>query len=113
MRITLPLRLGVAAFAFAAAGAAPAAGGDRFLNGDSIYGEPVTGPVARTLDVRGLSYLNVPYGEAIRFVSGGREFAWRFNGLDHRRVDLQQLAPVGFIAQPLPIYIGPDLRYRN
>ena len=50
-------------------------------------------------------YANARYGETLRFVSAGKSFAWKFNGLDNRGVDLQHIAPAGFTAKPLTVYV--------
>ncbi len=90
---------------------AAATGPDRFLNGQSYFGEPAgnTATLApRTVDIGAARYVNAVYGETITFRSGGQQFSWTFNGLDRRAIDLARIAPAGFTAQRLMVYIGEN-----
>ena len=108
--IPLSLILGAAL----AGGATHAAGPDRFMNGQSFYGQPAdTQAHARVVDVASVGYVNAAYGETLRFVSAGKTFTWQFNGLDNRGVDLQRIAPPGFVAKPFMVHVGRDPLNRN
>lgn len=50
-------------------------------------------------------WVNVAQGEAIRFVAGGVEFGWKFDGLGARSFDLRQVAPSGALLKAVPVYI--------
>jgi len=50
-------------------------------------------------------WVNVTQGETIRFVAGGSEFAWRFDGRGSRSFDLQQAAPAGALQRPVMVHI--------
>jgi hypothetical protein len=103
------LQLSLVLGASVASGTALATGPDRFLNGQSYYGQPADGIAnEREVDVLTTKYVNARYGETVRFVSEGKSFSWQFNGLDSRRVDLQHIAPAGFAAKPLTVYIGQN-----
>ena len=57
------------------------------------------------LGVTGLAVLAQP---PVTFRSEGKEFSWTFNGLGGRAVDVAKIAPAGFPAKPLTVYIGRD-----
>lgn len=84
-----------------------AAGGDRFLNGQSIYGQPAAqGAPVRVVDLGSTDRLNVAYGESVAFRNGAKQFSWTFDGLDRRSVDVSQIAPADFAGKPLVVYVG-------
>lgn len=84
-----------------------AASGDRFMNGQSIYGQPAAqGAPVRVVDLGAADRLNVAYGESVAFRNGDKQFAWTFDGLDRRSVDLNQIAPSGFASKPFVVYVG-------
>jgi len=62
----------------------------------------------RTIEVTGESkWVNVKHGEVIRFVSNGQEFTWYFDGMSQPRpFDLAQIAPAGFTAQRVTVYVS-------
>ena len=108
--IPLSLILGAAL----AGSATHAAGPDRFMNGQSFYGQPAdTQADARVVDVASVGYVNAAYGETLRFVSAGKTFTWQFNGLDRRGVGLQRIAPPEFDARTLRVHVGRDPLDRN
>lgn len=105
-----------AAFAVAVAttlGSAVAA--DTFRNGESAYGQPATaGASARVVDLNATKYANVKYGETVIFrADGASQFAWTFNGLDSRSLDLAKIAPSGFTAKDYKVYVGRNALYRR
>ena len=107
------LQLSLILGASVASGAAFATGPDWFATGQSYYGQPAEATSnAREVDVSTAKHANARCGETLRFVSAGKSFAWQFNGLDNRGVDLQHIAPAGFTAKPLTVYVGknPDNR---
>ena len=56
----------------------------------------------------------VRYGETVAFRgANGEQFAWTFNGLDRRSVDVQKIAPAGFTAAGVRVYIDRDPSNRN
>ena len=80
-----------------------------------LWGSPV--PVAEaqrsivlTAETR---WVNVNQGEVIRFVIGGSEFGWKFDGLGTRSFDLQPLAPSGALARPVTVYVAGSARNRQ
>ena len=84
-----------------------AASGDRFMNGQSIYGQPAAqGAPVRLVDLGSTDRLNVAYGESVAFRNGDKQFSWTFDGLDRRSVDVSQIAPAGFANKPLVVYVG-------
>ncbi len=77
-----------------------------------LYGGPVS-PVhaERSIVIQpDTSWTNVKHGETIRFVVGGREFGWKFDGPTHS-FDLRRVAPEGLLTKPLTVYI--ESRHRN
>lgn len=104
------------ALAFAATVAslsAVAAPIDQFQNGQSFWGQAAEALASeRTITLTADAKLNVKYGETLRFVSAGKSFVWRFNGLDSRAVELQRIAPADFDARNATIYIDRDPLYR-
>lgn len=86
-----------------------AAGSDTFSNGQSLYGQPSRDPAGvRVVQIGSVERLNVRYGETVSFSNAGQQFAWTFDGLDNRAVDLAKIAPSGFAAKPLTVYVGKN-----
>jgi len=60
------------------------------------------------------TYANVDYDQSVEFVATSQDgkqqsFAWRFNVWPNtNQIDLNQVAPAGFIDHRVRIYIGPD-----
>ena len=101
-----------AAFAVAvAASLGSAAAADTFRNGESLYGQPATaGATARVVDLNTTKYANVNYGETLIFrADGAKQFAWTFNGLPSRALDLAKIAPAGFSAKDYKVYVGRNV----
>lgn len=93
---------------------ASAAGPDTFMNGQSFYGQPASGvAAARTVDLATTNHANVNYGETVNFVSGSKTFAWTFNGLDRRAVDVAKIAPPNFATKPFTVYVARNPFNRN
>jgi hypothetical protein len=73
-----------------------------------LSGSPApTAAATRTVHLDGgLRWLNVNYGETVRFVvpetGEQKTFAWRFDGIDHR-VKLSEILPVA--ASSMTIYV--------
>ena len=93
--------------------AAPAVGfaaDETFMNGQSIYGQPAAvSSAARVVDLAQAPRPNIAYGETVAFRGdAGQQFAWTFNGLDRRGVDLAKIAPPGFGATSAIAYVGRD-----
>ena len=107
MQSTLRLRTAalVALSVFPLAGFA--ANGGTFMNGLSIYGQPAAqGAPVRVVGLAYTDRLNVAYGESVTFRSGAKQFSWTFDGLDRRAVDVNQIAPAGFVGKPVVVYVG-------
>ena len=73
-----------------------------------LWGTPVPVTLAqRTIvidpDTR---WVNAAQGEIVRFVVGGTEFGWKFDGYTVRSFDLQRIAPAGTLGKPLTTYIS-------
>lgn len=86
---------------------------DQFQNGQSFWGQAVEATASeRTITLTAGAKLNVTYGETLRFVSAGKSFVWRFNGLDSRAVELQRIAPADFDARGATVHIARDPLYR-
>lgn len=93
--------------------AAPAVGfaaGETFMNGQSIYGQPAAvSSAARVVDLAQAPRPNIAYGETVVFRSeAGQQFAWTFNGLDRRAIELAKIAPAGFATKSAVVYLGRD-----
>ena len=58
-------------------------------------------------------WVNVAQGETIRFVAGGAEFGWRFDGPGARAFDLQQIAPSGALSRPITVYVAGAIGHRS
>lgn len=86
------------------------ASSDVFRNGESIYGQKAaSGTSARTVDLAKDQTINVEYGETVIFKStDGKQFAWTFNGLDQRLVQVSKFAPREFNAGQTKVAIGRD-----
>lgn len=90
----------------AISGAAFAARPERFMNGESVNGQPTQATTkSRTMDVAAVKSVHVAYGETLRFVNAGKTFSWQFNGLDNRHGDFQHIAPTDFSVKTLNIYV--------
>lgn len=78
-----------------------------YANGRSIYGAPAdSGVEAKVLDIAGAKHVNVECGDIVTFRSGGKTFTWKFDVAGHRAVDLQKIAPTGFVKQALMVYVS-------
>jgi hypothetical protein len=79
-----------------------------------LLGTPAPALAAqRTIFIRpDTRFANVTGGEIVRFVYGEREFAWSFDGPAYT-LDLQQVAPPGFIERSFTVYIAPNPLYRR
>lgn len=93
-----------------AAPMASIAASETFLNGQSIYGQPAGATSAtRTVDLSQSTRVNVVYGETVVLRGdAGQQFAWTFNGLDRRAVDLAKIAPPSFGTKAAIAYVGRD-----
>lgn len=79
---------------------------DTFRNGACIYGEPSAGKPDRTIDLSTNQRINVAYGETVKFVDQGRSFAWSFDGLGDRVLDLAKVAPAGIETRSATVYVA-------
>ncbi|MCH7345295.1 CzcE family metal-binding protein [Pelomonas sp. CA6] len=96
----------LAALATAASLAQAATPSPTFANGRSIYGVPTQGDAgARVVDVNQVRQLNVVCGDVVTFRNGEQRFSWKFDVASHAPVDLQRIAPAGFAAQNLRVYV--------
>jgi hypothetical protein len=51
-------------------------------------------------------WVNVMKGETVKFVAGGVEFAWTFDGYGTRPFDLREVAPGGALSGPVMVYVA-------
>ena len=101
------LSISAVLLAAAAVGTASAATPDRFMNGQSFYGQPAEADAnTRVVDAASAKYVNARYGETLKFVKGNKSFAWTFDGLDNRSAELRMLAPKDFGPTPTTVYVG-------
>ncbi|MBB4843803.1 hypothetical protein HNP55_002326 [Paucibacter oligotrophus] len=112
---TLTLALALSALGLAGASqAATGANGERLMNGKSVYGVPAAASSAvKEINVDQLSTLNVNCGDTLSFRRGEQSFTWKFDVVGHRIVDLQKIAPAGFIDKPLLVYVDRNESERN
>ena len=91
------------------------AASETFLNGQSIYGQPAAASsAARVVDLAQVARPNIAYGETVIFLGdAGQQFAWTFNGLDRRGVDVAKIAPAGFATKGAVAYVARDPANRN
>lgn len=91
------------------------AAGETFINGQSIYGQPAAASsTARVVDLSLAARSNIAHGETVVFRGdAGQQFAWTFNGLDRRAVDLAKIAPAGFATKSAVAYVGRDAANRR
>lgn len=107
----LPSLLRTAALlAAASAPAAAFAANETFLNGQSLYGQPAAVSAgALVVDLAQSPRMNIAYGETVVFRGdAGQQFAWTFNGLDRRAIELAKIAPAGFASKSAVVYLGRD-----
>lgn len=95
-------RIAIAIFCLTVSLAAPAQEFRTFMLGSAV---PVA-PSQRTIFIRAdTEWVNVNEDESVKFVAGGVEFAWRFDGPGSRSFDLQQVAPSGALTKTVTVYI--------
>ena len=80
----------------------------------SFLGDPAPDTAAtQIIEIRpDTKWVNVTGGEIVKFVVGGKSFAWAFNvgtGVSH--FDLSRVAPPGVLNRPVFVYLAPDPRY--
>ena len=104
-----------AVLAIACAPVAAFAAGETFMNGQSIYGQPAAvSSASRVVNLAQDTRPNIAYGETVTFRGdAGQQFAWTFNGLDRRAVELARIAPAGFGTKSAVAYVGRDRSNRN
>ncbi len=87
---------------------------ESFANGRSWYGVPNSPEQARqVVDVKGTQAININCGDTVTFKNGEKTFTWRFDSVNHGRVDARKVAPAGFMAEPLMVYVRPSEYERN
>jgi hypothetical protein len=71
------------------------------------------GMVDRTIAIDDKTkWINVTEGETVRFLVGGKSFAWIFDSYDQGK-DLKQIAPKGMLGdRPVKVYVAADPRGR-
>ena len=52
-------------------------------------------------------WVNVKHGEVVRFVAGGQEFTWAFDGMSSA-FELNRIAPAGALGREVTAYISPN-----
>lgn len=64
---------------------------------------------SRVVDVsKNPEYLNIVCGETVVFTDGKAQFAWKFDGIGHKVVDLAAIAPAGFASSSLKVYVAKN-----
>lgn len=89
------------------------------LTSADLYGERAqaiySATAGRTIEITGQTkWVNVKHGEVVRFVGNSQEFTWYFDGISQPQpFDLAQIAPTGFTAQRVTVYVstGEDSAY--
>jgi hypothetical protein len=101
-----PLSLAAAAAAMAAAASTSSFA---FTKADAV-GERADGATAgRVVNLGSTTrHLNVDYGDVVRFVANGREFAWTFDGVGDK-VKLSEIAPSDFNPPDVTVYVNQTL----
>lgn len=83
------------------------------MSGTGRWGDPA--PVTagtRTIEITpDTHYVNVVNGDVVRFVDGGKTFAWDFNGFCGYQFDLARVAPQGMLDHSVIAYVDPDTYY--
>lgn len=79
-----------------------------------FLGDPAPDVAAtQTIEIRpDTKWVNVTGGDIVKFVVGGKSFAWAFNvgsGVSH--FDLSRVAPSGVLDRPVFVYLAPDPKY--
>ena len=74
------------------------------------WGDPVPDSAAtKTIVIdSGTQYVNVTGGEVIKFVDGGKSFAWNFDGPYGYAFELNRVAPAGVLDHRVMAYVDPD-----
>lgn len=91
-----------------------AANDARLSNGKSVYGTPVDARTAtKEVNVATAETVNVSCGDVVAFRNADKTFAWKFDVIGHRAVDLQSIAPAGFANKPLRIHVATNDMERN
>ena len=107
-KLTLPA-FATLTFGLAAAFGAHAARTD-------LYGDPTAvSEATRTIEIKpGTKYVNVGWGEVVRFVSNGQSFAFDFDGASQTQAfDLARVAPPGLVDHKVIAYVSPSTQYHD
>lgn len=96
---------------------APGLGGvqatERLGNGNSLYGVPYVGGKADHVVELGTSqFINIKCGQTVLFRQAGKVFAWKFDVVGHRAVDLAKIAPAGFRVKDFKVYVDRNASER-
>ncbi|SFB34780.1 Heavy-metal resistance protein CzcE [Collimonas sp. OK607] len=79
------------------------------LLGDPIPVSAATRTIVITPDTR---YVNVTGGETVRFLVGGKSFAWNFDGsIMVSSFDLNRTAPASMLDHTVTAYVAPNPLY--
>lgn len=82
---------------------------ERLMNGNSIYGVPFAGQKTDfVVDLDSRKAINIECGQTVQFRQGGKTFAWKFDVVGHRAVDLSKIAPAGFSSMPFKVYVDKN-----
>nr|WP_297379821.1 CzcE family metal-binding protein [uncultured Roseateles sp.] len=94
-------------FVGVSAQAAPPA--ERLMNGNSIYGVPFAGQKTDfVVDLDSRRAINIECGQTVLFRQGGKTFAWKFDVVGHKSVDLSKIAPAGFSDKAFRVYVDKN-----
>lgn len=103
------LNITACATLLAAATGSAFAAGDTYINGKSLYGQPMREAVnAKVVDISQAKKLNVRCGDTVTFVNGDKKFSWKFDVASHRAVDVAKIAPADFGAKAATVFVAPN-----
>ncbi|MFZ4878261.1 CzcE family metal-binding protein [Janthinobacterium sp. Mn2066] len=101
---------------FAAATQIPGAQAAGWAGAAVDYGTPVTTAAAdRVINITAdTKYVSVNNGETVQFKAGDKMFTWHFDTFpEEARFDLSKIAPAGFTAMPVRVYVASNPLYRG
>ncbi|MEC4720902.1 CzcE family metal-binding protein [Noviherbaspirillum sp. CPCC 100848] len=80
-----------------------------------LYGQAidVAAPVQHVIVIHpDTRHVNIQGGDAVRFMAGGKSFAWQFNvARTIDSFDLREVAPPGMLDHAVIAYVSPDPKY--
>ena len=76
---------------------------------DDLYGESAQSAQAEYMMTVADSarFVNVSHGDVVTFNAGGKEFTWKFNGLESK-FELAKIAPADTATNGVHVYVTPQ-----